>query len=47
MTEKRLSGDEKGVILHGTDGTPESNWFPWLKQEFEGQGRVAWVPLAE
>ncbi len=22
-------------IIHGWEGTPESNWFPWLKRELE------------
>ena len=36
---------KRAVILHGTDGTPESNWFPWLKQKLEEQGYAVWVPL--
>lgn len=27
-----------GVILHGAFGTPEENWFPWLKNELLEQG---------
>jgi predicted alpha/beta hydrolase family esterase len=23
----------KAYIFHGTNGTPEENWFPWLKKE--------------
>lgn len=23
------------IIIHGTDGYPEENWFPWLKKEME------------
>lgn len=36
---------KRAVILHGTDGTPESNWFPWLKQRLEERGYEVWAPL--
>jgi predicted alpha/beta hydrolase family esterase len=32
------------LILHGTDGTPESNWFMWLKGVLTGQGHKVWLP---
>jgi len=36
---------KRAVILHGTDGTPDSNWFPWLKRKLEEQDYEVWVPL--
>ena len=32
------------IIMHGTMGTPEGNWFPWLKNELEHQGVKALTP---
>lgn len=31
-------------IFHGTAGSPEDNWFPWLKNELESQGITTTVP---
>ncbi|MDR0282050.1 MAG: alpha/beta hydrolase [Candidatus Peribacteria bacterium] len=34
----------KYVILHGTFGHPNENWFPRLKQHLEEQGHQVWIP---
>lgn len=31
-------------IIHGWDGYPEENWFPWLKKELEVRGFEVFVP---
>lgn len=31
-------------IFHGTDGTPQENWFPWLKEKLDNVGIVTEVP---
>ena len=31
-------------IFHGTEGYPEENWFPWLKQELEQKNYSVSVP---
>lgn len=36
---------KKAVILHGTDASPEANWFPWLQKQFEQAGYEVWAPL--
>lgn len=32
------------LIFHGTEGYPEENWFPWLKEELENRGHKVHVP---
>lgn len=31
-------------VFHGTEGYPEENWFPWLKEKLEGKGYKVFVP---
>ena len=34
----------QALILHGSLGSPDINWFPWLKQELEKLGVQAFSP---
>lgn len=36
--------DKRVFIVHGWDGTPQANWFPWLKKELEATGFKVYVP---
>jgi predicted alpha/beta hydrolase family esterase len=36
---------KRAVILHGTDGKPDMNWFPWLRGKLEAAGYKVWAPL--
>jgi len=31
-------------IFHGTEGYPEENWFPWMKEQLEAKGCNVIVP---
>ena len=31
-------------IFHGTEGYPDENWFPWLKEKLEAKGHQVFVP---
>ena len=31
-------------IIHGSFGTPQENWFPWLRGELEKEGCSVFVP---
>ena len=31
-------------IIHGAYGSPEENWFPWLKKELEAEGHTVFTP---
>jgi len=35
---------KNALILHGTSGTPNDFWFPWLKIELEKKGYTTSVP---
>ena len=35
---------KNAFIFHGTEGYPEENWFPWLKQNLEDLGYQVYVP---
>jgi len=34
----------KVIIIHGTTGSPDENWYPWLKRELLSRGHSVLVP---
>lgn len=34
---------KNAVILHGTDNTPEGNWFRWLEKQLRDRGYAVWL----
>lgn len=38
FNEKRKAKSYKYILLHGYKGSPDSNFFPWLKKELEARG---------
>jgi len=32
------------IIFHGTEGYPEENWFPWMKEKLEAEDCQVFVP---
>ena len=35
---------KKAIILHGTEGSPEGNWFRWLEAKLKAKGVEVWLP---
>lgn len=35
---------KRAVLLHGTDGSPEYHWFPWIKNLLEQAGYQVFAP---
>lgn len=41
---EKLNDKVEVVIIHGTYGKPDSNWFPWLQEELSYIGVTAKIP---
>ncbi|UCD20890.1 MAG: serine hydrolase family protein [archaeon] len=35
---------KKVIVIHGWEGTPETEWLPWIKKELESKGFEVTVP---
>jgi len=42
--EMSLNNKAKFIIIHGTGGKPNSNWFPWLKSELSKKAIDVAIP---
>lgn len=36
---------KKATLLHGTDGNPDANWFPWLNKQLKARQYEVFAPL--
>ena len=36
---------KRAVLLHGTDGSPEDTWFPWINGALKNKGYQVYKPL--
>ncbi len=36
---------KRAIVVHGWEGKPQSNWFPWLREELEKRDFKVFVPL--
>lgn len=36
---------KRAALFHGTDGSPDSLWWPWLKAQLEKDGYSVYAPL--
>jgi len=44
IPEEKMKKTLRVVIVHGAYGSPEENWFPWLKEQLESDGHQVIVP---
>lgn len=35
---------KKAIVLHGTAGSPDGNWFRWLERRLQDKGFRTWLP---